>query len=30
MVVVFLIKSHFTGCSALDCVTGKFGDAVAQ
>jgi hypothetical protein len=28
--VVFLIESHFTGRSALDSVTGKFGDAVAQ
>jgi hypothetical protein len=28
--VVFLIESHFTGQSALDSVTGKFGDAVAQ
>jgi hypothetical protein len=30
LVVVLLIKSHFTGRSALDSVTGKFGDAVAQ
>jgi hypothetical protein len=30
LAVVFLFESHFTGRSALDSVTGKFGDAVAQ